>query len=528
MELETALRSGKLPARLAVLTCDESPDWQRDRDGSLPRRPSGGRPRRLPAAARLMPDSLPSAATRRSSTTPAVAPSGYRTCSTSSCTCAPEASCSYDARSASRPWRGRPWPKRSRGGWRTRIHERTVVTSGSRLPKAVDSVVIRSGHVALTNRRRAVAKLREYEMDVVLAERGDTSTEVLRLPPQEFVSRCSLRENSAERDPHMAESYAVPAMSLRVYEDVLCAPRQVAVQGNLALPDTFRFNAAPQLTNRFLFDLGPYFAPARGGAKKARRLEGTYFYLDSEWTKHFGHVVTEQLSRLWAVPEARKLAPDLKALLDRRNRKTGITSYELEIFGAAGFCESDITLHHRPVRVERLIAASPMWALPTHVHPDIADLWQTIGERVAARAPEVTHAPRIFLSRRQARRGCRNVGEVEALFATYGFEIVHPEDLPLPAQIKMFREAEVIAGFAGSGMFNMQFCPSPRHVIVLAPTSYPSRNEYMICAAAGHRLDYVWSTPDPEEVQGPKPQYAGFRFDFENEGVFLREVLDGL
>ena len=240
-------------------------------------------------------------------------------------------------------------------------------------------------------------------------------------------------------------------------------------------------------TNRFLFDLRTLLRACSGRCEEGEApRRDLHTYLDSEWTKHFGHVVTEQLSRLWAVPEARKLAPDLKALLDRRNRKTGITSYELEIFGAAGFCESDITLHHRPVRVERLIAASPMWALPTHVHPDIADLWQTIGERVAARAPEVTHAPRIFLSRRQARRGCRNVGEVEALFATYGFEIVHPEDLPLPAQIKMFREAEVIAGFAGSGMLtNMQVVQTPRHVIVLAPTSYPSRNEYMICAEPG-------------------------------------------
>jgi len=527
MELETALRSATLPARLAVLTSGESPDWQAivttvfpgarvvvvpaDTSRSTAHArlaafgryqaildDTGGGSERIPDLQHVFLHLRVGGVlfVRRPQREPALAWTAL----------AEEVTGRVED----------PNPRKNRGyKWQP-------------IPKAVDSVVIRSGHVALTNRRRAVAKLREYEMDVVLAERGDTSTEVVRLPPQEFVSRCSLRENSAERDPHMAESYAVPAMSLRVYEDVLCAPRQVAVQGNLALPDTFRFNAAPQLTNRFLFDLGPYFAPARGGAKKARRLEGTYFYLDSEWTKHFGHVVTEQLSRLWAVPEARKLAPDLKALLDRRNRKTGITSYELEIFGAAGFCESEITLHHRPVRVERLIAASPMWALPTHVHPDIADLWQTIGERVAARAPEVTHAPRIFLSRRQARRGCRNVGEVEALFATYGFEIVHPEDLPLPAQIKMFRAAEVIAGFAGSGMFNMQFCPTPRHVIVLAPTSYPSRNEYMICAAAGHRLDYVWSTPDPEEVQGPKPQYAGFRFDFENEGVFLREVLDGL
>ena len=526
-ELEAALRSGRPPTRVAFLTGDRSPDWRSIVTAVFP-----------DARVVVVPDS-----TDRSTAHARLAAFGrYQAIIDDTGRGSeriPELQHVFlhlrpggvlfvrrPRRESDEAWHAlaagvtsredAPKPRKNRGyKWKA-------------LPRAVDSIVVRSGHVALTNRRRAVAKLREHEMDVVLAERGDTSTEVVRLPPQVFVSRCSLRANTAVRDPHMPETYDVPAMSLRVYEDVLCAPRQVVVQENLVLPDTFRFNAAPELKNRFLFDLGPHFAPARGGAKKASRLEGTYFYLDSEWTRHFGHVVTEQLSRLWAVPAARELAPDLKALLDRRNRKSGVASYELEVFGAAGFCESDIVLHHRPVRVERLIAASPMWALPTHVHPDIADLWQTIGERIAARAPEATHAARIFLSRRQARRGCRNLDEVEALFAAYGFEILYPEDLPLPAQIKMFRQAEVIAGFAGSGMFNMQFCPTPRHVIVLAPTSYPSRNEYMICAAAGHRLDYVWSTPDPDEVRGPKPQYAGFRFDFENEGVFLREILDGL
>ena len=58
-----------------------------------------------------------------------------------------------------------------------------------------------------------------------------------------------------------------------------------------------------------------------------------------------------------------------------------------------------------------------------------------------------------------------------------------------------------------------------------SPTSYPSRNEYMICAAVGHRLDHVWSEPDPEEAASDLPQYAGFRFDFEREGSFLRQIL---
>ena len=396
-------------------------------------------------------------------------------------------------------------------------------------PEGVAEVRLGSGHVVVVNRIKAYAKLREHQMDQVIEARDLPTARVLtRLPPTELTSRCTLRHNADVRDPAMPETYAVPAMALRRYSDVLCAPRQVAVQGNLLLPDTYRFNAAPTLQNRFAPDLGHDFADLRARTKGAKRLEGAYFYLDSEWTGHFGHALTEQLSRLWAADRARQEEPGLRALVSRRNSRTGLAEYEREIFGAAGFAERDIVLHHRPVRVEALLGASPMWALPTHVHPDLPDLWRTIGGRIAARAQAGDTPRRIFCSRRMSRRMCRNLGEVEALFERHGFAVVHPEEMAFVDQVEMFRQAEVIAGFAGSAMFTSMFCPTPRHLIVLGPTSYPSRNEYMISAAAGHRLDHVWSEPDPEEAAGEQPQYAGFRFDFAREGQFLEGVLADL
>ena len=88
----------------------------------------------------------------------------------------------------------------------------------------------------------------------------------------------------------------------------------------------------------------------------------------------------------------------------------------------------------------------------------------------------------------------------------------------------MFRGAEVVAGFAGSALFTTAFCPSPRRVIALGPASYLARNEYMICAVLGHELDYVWSEPEPVET-GVAGRSAGFRFDFEREGVYLKGIL---
>ena len=47
-------------------------------------------------------------------------------------------------------------------------------------------------------------------------------------------------------------------------------------------------------------------------------LLGPYFHIDGEIQGHFGHMITEQVSRLWAWEEAKRREPGLKALLLRR------------------------------------------------------------------------------------------------------------------------------------------------------------------------------------------------------------------
>ena len=68
---------------------------------------------------------------------------------------------------------------------------------------------------------------------------------------------------------------------------------------------------------------------------------------------------------------------------------------------------------------------------------------------------------RLFCSRRPGKRSCHNAAEVEALFAAHGFAVVFPEDHPLPEQVRMVRDADVVAGFAGSGMFQIAFAGGP-------------------------------------------------------------------
>ena len=268
------------------------------------------------------------------------------------------------------------------------------------------------------------------------------------------------------------------------------------------LPDSYRHHTHPRLHNRFINDVTPTFALSPVDVSEAEPLAGTYFYLDSEWPQHFGHVMTEQLSRVWAWEDAKKLYPDLKGLIALPEGKTQLAAIQATIFEAAGIDRADLVTFSRAVTVERLLTATPMLVNPDYVHPEITAIWGRTGRTLEGMAPEREYPVRFFSSRRpKYKRRCHNVQDVEQAFARHGFEVVYPEDYTVPEQAAMFRRADVVAGFAGSALFSLSLCESPKKVIMISSESYTARNEYMIASVPGPRYRSVL-------VRG-RPQAAG-------------------
>jgi hypothetical protein len=89
----------------------------------------------------------------------------------------------------------------------------------------------------------------------------------------------------------------------------------------------------------------------------------------------------------------------------------------------------------------------------------------------------------------------------------------------------------VVAGFAGSGMFQIAFAGGPKHVVLVGSESYTASNEYLVSSVVGHRLDLVLCRPDVPK-QGRRFSNASYQSDYtyddRREGVFLRKVLAGL
>jgi hypothetical protein len=125
------------------------------------------------------------------------------------------------------------------------------------------------------------------------------------------------------------------------------------------------------------------------------------------------------------------------------------------------------------------------------------------------------HGPgtrRIYVSRRDAKRHRRwvdNEPDVEALFASRGFEIVAMHECPWPEQVRLFSTARVVAGVSGAGLADIVFTPPGAHVITLVS------DELMRWYAAEGQSRALWVSPsavDGGELAqlGDSPRFYGY------------------
>lgn len=124
---------------------------------------------------------------------------------------------------------------------------------------------------------------------------------------------------------------------------------------------------------------------------------------------------------------------------------------------------------------------------------------------------------RVFLSRhsRSLAGGYRSlVNEPELMQAMtdLGFEIVEPETLPFPDQIRLFRETEVLVGLGGAGMFNAVFCqPGTRLVTLESGLTFVDAH-CNIFASMGLDYGVVIGEEDPTD---PRPSQKRWKLDLD-------------
>lgn len=405
------------------------------------------------------------------------------------------------------------------------------------LAESTGTVLLSRDLIIATKRFDHLVKLREADVEPVLGPREPdlTMTVLSRRRAREFASRATVTSHGdLVPQETFPQKFTIPALTVRRYEGQIGSPGGTLLYtGRTVLPDSFRWHLASNPKNVRLVASVLGFSRLESRYVPRRRLAGNYYSLDSSHSGHFGHLTTEVVARLWGWDRAKQEMPDLKALFHLKPGTKRHPQLEIDLLTAYGIPEEDIVWVNEPVWLDSVASSTPMWHNedPHYVDPDIVSTWDRLTDGLLARAPAVEPHQRLFISRRVSNRTCRNRAAVEEFFTSRGYHVVFPEVLSLPEQVALFAGARVIAGFAGSNMFNLMHARKLEAMIVLSHDGYIARNEHLFSAVRGGEAHYFWSRasiPQPDGGYSKEAFHSEWDFDFEANGKELDEVVTRL
>lgn len=197
------------------------------------------------------------------------------------------------------------------------------------------------------------------------------------------------------------------------------------------------------------------------------RLRGRYLYVGLVQNQHFGHFLTENTTRLWALDHT---GPVDGILYLGRYPNQPLASYIKDLF--AVFAPSvPLVPVTRPTQVDRLVVpqtlAFPQGAL--YGHPLNRTFFDA---RISALPPCRSEMPKhLFVSRSHLANGAAKFvleEEIDANFRAQGYTVVHPQELPVAEQLQLYANAEKLVFSEGSAI----------HLYVLA--ARPDQQVYFI------------------------------------------------
>lgn len=209
----------------------------------------------------------------------------------------------------------------------------------------------------------------------------------------------------------------------------------------------------------------------------------------------YGHWLVDFLPKLFVLHAAGYDIDTLRYLVPADTPAFGIALLELIGIGRERLIQYD-PLFETVLADELLIPT--LVRTNSRTAPPFADAVAFLMGRIAERhAPAPAgHGSRLFISRARAGRGMRrllNRERIEYLATEAGFSVVHPEQLTLPDQVRLFQGASRIIGEYGSALHGTIFSPPETIVCALRGSGSPIAGflQSSIGRALGQPTGYV-------------------------------------
>jgi hypothetical protein len=218
---------------------------------------------------------------------------------------------------------------------------------------------------------------------------------------------------------------------------------------------------------------------------------------------HWGHFLTEALSRVWAL----EAFPDLARLPVLAPRFGIIPAHHTiqDCLRASAFAPERVLAPEQPVRLRRCILPPASFvnrgaAFAVHAALPRAAAARALGDRAVA----VSDQP-VYLSRTRLRKPEDTpAGEpaLEAALAARGVLIMHPQTLRFAEQAAIYRGHRVFIGCSGSAFLNACFAPPRTLSTFVLRGGQPNANYLMMDAICGVTAHYIDTLRPVTEADG--------------------------
>lgn len=176
-------------------------------------------------------------------------------------------------------------------------------------------------------------------------------------------------------------------------------------------------------------------------------------------TRHYGHILTESIARLWAVSKY----SHLPVLFCGAHKKVPLVSLLANIYSHSGAIE--FLLPTCPIRIKRLVVPTPTMINRRYVHPEHA-----LPLRRSAQIILQTGSRRrlTYLSRSRLASDSRKITNelaIESMIESLGGHVYHPQEHELYKQIAVVCNSEVVVSSIGSAVHTLLFSTSIQKII---------------------------------------------------------------
>lgn len=218
--------------------------------------------------------------------------------------------------------------------------------------------------------------------------------------------------------------------------------------------------------------------------------EDDYYYLGPVHA-HYGHFLLSTFSRLWALRQfgGRRMKLLTYALPDLEQHP-----YIDVLLRSVGYSVKDCVTFAKPTLVRSVLVAAPSLEETNFVHEEYSLLCQRAATSLLQGTVQLRSDTPVYLAKYGLKGGVAqldNEAVVADTLSRHGVDVVFPERLSLPEQIRLFSDRRCVAGLLGSAFHTASFVRE-RQLMMLAYDRRIYTNQMLVDKAGRHSGLYVY------------------------------------